>query len=84
LKLNVLGVITVVQPVIPIMRKQGHGTIVNVNSINGRIGFPLTYDYVSSKFALKGLSESMAFEIEQFAIKSILIEPGLKLILTII
>ena len=73
---NVFGVIRVVQHVIPIMRKQ-HGTIVNVSSINGRIGFPLTCAYVSSKFALEGLSESMAFEIEQFGIKSILIEPGL-------
>jgi NAD(P)-dependent dehydrogenase (short-subunit alcohol dehydrogenase family) len=64
---NVLGVIRVVQHVIPIMRKQ-HGTIVNVSSIDGRIGFPLTCAYVSSKFALEGLSESMAFEIEQFGI----------------
>lgn len=74
---NVFGVIRVVQHVLPVMRKQGHSTIVNVSSINGRIGFPLTCAYVSSKFALEGLSESMAFEIEQFGIKLILIEPGL-------
>ena len=41
------------------------------------MGFPLNCAYVSSKFALEGLSESMAFEIEQFVIKSIPIEPGL-------
>jgi NAD(P)-dependent dehydrogenase (short-subunit alcohol dehydrogenase family) len=58
------------------MRKQRHGTIVNISSLAGRIGFPLTSAYVSSKFALEGLSESMAYEVEQFGIKVILIEPG--------
>ncbi len=58
------------------MRRQRSGTIVNISSIAGRIGFPLTSAYVSSKFALEGLSESMAYEIEQFGIKVILIEPG--------
>ena len=58
------------------MRKQRHGTIVNISSVAGRIGFPLTSAYVSSKFALEGLSESMAYEIEPFGIKVILIEPG--------
>jgi NAD(P)-dependent dehydrogenase (short-subunit alcohol dehydrogenase family) len=58
------------------MRKQGHGTIVNISSVAGRIGFPLTSAYVSSKFALEGLSESIAYEVEQFGIKVILIEPG--------
>jgi short-subunit dehydrogenase len=58
------------------MRKQRHGTIVNISSVSGRIGFPLTPAYVSSKFALEGLSESMAYELEQFGIKIILIESG--------
>jgi NAD(P)-dependent dehydrogenase (short-subunit alcohol dehydrogenase family) len=73
---NVFGVIRVVQEILPIMRKQRHGTIVNISSLSGRIGFPLTSAYVSSKFALEGLSESMAYEVEQFGIKVILIEPG--------
>jgi len=73
---NVFGVIRVTQAVLPIMRKQRHGTIVNISSIAGRIGFPLTSAYVSSKFALEGLSESMAYEIDQFGTKVILIEPG--------
>ena len=73
---NLFGVIRVTQSVLPIMRKQSHGTIVNISSIAGRIGFPLTSAYVSSKFALEGLSESMTYEIEQFGIKVILIEPG--------
>jgi short-subunit dehydrogenase len=59
------------------MRKQRHGTIVNISSIAGRIGFPLTSAYVSSKFALEGLSESMAYEIDQFGTKVVLIEPGI-------
>jgi NAD(P)-dependent dehydrogenase (short-subunit alcohol dehydrogenase family) len=73
---NLFGVIRVIQEILPIMRKQRHGTIVNISSLAGRIGFPLTSAYVSSKFALEGLSESMAYEVEQFGIKVILIEPG--------
>jgi NAD(P)-dependent dehydrogenase (short-subunit alcohol dehydrogenase family) len=79
---NVFGVIRVLQSVLPIMRRQRHGTIVNISSIAGRIGFPLTPAYVSSKFALEGLSESIAYELEQFGINVILVEPGV--ILTII
>jgi NAD(P)-dependent dehydrogenase (short-subunit alcohol dehydrogenase family) len=73
---NVFGAIRVTQAVLPIMRKQRHGTIVNISSVAGRIGFPLTSAYVSSKFALEGLSESMAYEIDQFGTKVVLIEPG--------
>jgi NAD(P)-dependent dehydrogenase (short-subunit alcohol dehydrogenase family) len=73
---NVFGVIRVTKEILPIMRKQRHGTIVNISSVAGRIGFPLTSAYVSSKFALEGLSESIAYEVEQFGIKVILIEPG--------
>ena len=73
---NVFGAIRLIQGVLPIMRRQRDGTIVNVSSVAGRVGFPLTSAYVSSKFALEGLSESMAYEIEQFGIKVILIEPG--------
>ena len=54
---NFFGAIRVMQRVIPIMRKRRSGTIVNVSSIAGRIGFPMGSAYVSSKFALEGLSE---------------------------
>jgi len=70
------GVIRVTKEVLPIMRKQHHGKIVNISSVAGKIGFPLTSAYVSSKFALEGLSESVAYEVEQFGIEVILIEPG--------
>ena len=73
---NVFGVIRVTQTVLPIMRRQRNGIIVNISSIAAKIGFPLTSAYVSSKFALEGLSESLSDEIEEFGIKVILIEPG--------
>lgn len=73
---NFFGVIRLTQQVLPIMRKQKSGTIVNVSSGAGRIGFPGMSAYVSSKFALEGLSESMSYELEPFAIKVVIIEPG--------
>jgi len=73
---NFFGVIRVTQHVLHIMRKQGGGVIVNVSSINGLIAFPVISAYVSTKFAIEGLSESIAYELEPFGIKVILIEPG--------
>ena len=73
---NVFGVIRVTQAVLPIMRKQGSGRIINISSGAGRFGYPGGSAYVSSKFALEGLSESMAYEIEQFGIRTVLVEPG--------
>jgi NAD(P)-dependent dehydrogenase (short-subunit alcohol dehydrogenase family) len=73
---NVFGVIRVTQAVLPIMRKQRSGRIINISSGAGKIGYPGGSAYVSSKFALEGLSESMAFEVEQFGIKTVLVEPG--------
>jgi short-subunit dehydrogenase len=73
---NFFGVIRLTQQVLPIMGKQKSGTIVNVSSGAGRIGFPGMSAYVSSKFALEGLSESMSYELEPFGIKVVIIEPG--------
>jgi NAD(P)-dependent dehydrogenase (short-subunit alcohol dehydrogenase family) len=73
---NFFGAIRVTQAVLPIMRRHKEGVIINISSIAGRIGFPLSSAYVSSKFALEGLSECMAYEVEQFGIKVILVEPG--------
>lgn len=73
---NLFGIVRVTQAVLPTMRKQGSGIIVNVSSIAGRISFPVTPAYISTKFALEGLSESMKYELEQFGIKVILVEPG--------
>lgn len=73
---NLFGVIRVMRAVIPLMRKQRSGTIANVSSVVGKIAVPLFAAYVSSKFALEGLSESMRYELEQFGVNVILIEPG--------
>src|SRR4029078_4169119 len=73
---NLYGPVRVIQSVIPIMRKQGAGTIVNVTSLGGRISFPLNSAYHATQFALAGLSESIQSELEPFGIKIIVIEPG--------
>jgi NAD(P)-dependent dehydrogenase (short-subunit alcohol dehydrogenase family) len=73
---NFFGVVRTIQAVLPIMRKQKSGIIVNVSSVAGRIGFPVSPAYISSKFALEGLSESIRYELEPFGIKTIIIEPG--------
>lgn len=73
---NFFGIVRVTQAVLPVMRKQRSGIIVNISSIAGRIGFPITSAYISTKFALEGLSESIAYELEPFGIKVVIIEPG--------
>jgi len=73
---NFFSIIRLIQEVAPTMRKQSSGTIVNVSSVVGRIGFPASPAYISSKFALEGLSESLRFEFAPFGIDVIIIEPG--------
>ncbi len=73
---NVFGLIRTTQAVLPIMRKQNSGTIVNISSGLGRFGIAASSAYVSSKFAVEGLSESMSYELEPFGIRTIIIEPG--------
>jgi len=73
---NFFGIIKLIQKVLPLMRKQRSGRIINVSSLAGRIGLPLASAYVSSKFALEGLSESLKYEVQDFGIYVILIEPG--------
>ena len=73
---NFFSIIRLIQKVAPAMRKQGSGTIVNVSSVVGRIGFPASPAYISSKFALEGLSESLRFEFAPFGVDVIIIEPG--------
>ena len=73
---NFFGVVRVSQAVIPVMRNQKSGIIVNVSSVAGRIGFPVSPGYISSKFAIEGLSESMRYELSPFGINVIIIEPG--------
>jgi short-subunit dehydrogenase len=74
---NLFGMVRVTQQILPIMRMQKEGgRIINVSSIGGILGYPLTAAYSSTKFAVEGLIESMRYEVEPFGIKSILIEPA--------
>ena len=73
---NVFGLIRTTQAVLPIMRRQKYGTIINISSGAGRFGFPGSSAYVSTKFAVEGLSESISYELEPFGIKVVLVEPG--------
>ena len=74
---NFFSVIRIIQEVAPIMREQKSGHIINISSIAGRIGFPISPAYISSKFALEGLSESLRFELMPFGVNVIIIEPGM-------
>ena len=73
---NFFSIIRLIQEVGPTMRNHGSGTIVNISSVVGRIGFPASPAYISSKFALEGLSESLRFEFAPFGVDVIIIEPG--------
>jgi short-subunit dehydrogenase len=73
---NFFGAVRVMQAVIPKMRRQRNGKIVNITSMGGRIAIPLDSVYHGTKFALEGLSESIQYEVKAFGIKIILIEPG--------
>ena len=73
---NFFGLVRVTQAVLPIMRGQKSGTIVNISSGAGRFGFPSGSAYVSTKFAIEGLSESISYELEPFGIKAVMVEPG--------
>jgi NAD(P)-dependent dehydrogenase (short-subunit alcohol dehydrogenase family) len=73
---NLFGLIRVTQAVLPIMRKQKFGVIVNISSGAGRFGYPGHSAYISTKFAVEGISESMSYELEPFGIKVVIVEPG--------
>ncbi|MEI5906316.1 SDR family oxidoreductase [Bacillus spongiae] len=73
---NVFGLMAMTQAILPIMRKQGSGRIINMSSISGLVGFPAISAYVSSKHAVEGYSESLRLECKPFGIEVVLIEPG--------
>lgn len=76
LETNVLGAVWVTQAALPVMREQGSGHLLQVSSIGGVAAFPNTGVYHASKWALEGLSESLAQEVAPFGIKVTIIEPG--------
>jgi short-subunit dehydrogenase len=75
-EVNVFGLARLTQLVLPHMRAQGSGHIVNVSSVGGKIYEPLGAWYHATKFAVEGLSDSLRLEVAQFGVKVVVIEPG--------
>ena len=73
---NVFGLLWLTQAAIPVMREQGHGHIINLSSILGLVSIPVLGIYNASKYAVQGISETLAAEVKQFGIKVSIIEPG--------
>lgn len=75
LEVNVVGQVAVTQAFLPLVRA-GHGRVVFIGSIGGRVAQPLMGPYNASKFAIEGIAESFRHEVEPFGIKVVLVEPG--------
>ncbi|MBD2742077.1 SDR family oxidoreductase [Coleofasciculus sp. FACHB-1120] len=75
-QVNLLGPLALIQALIPGMRDQGGGRIINISSLGGRLAFPFGGLYSSSKFALEGISDALRMELAPFNIKVSVIEPG--------
>lgn len=73
---NVFGLFDVTRAILPYFRKKKEGMYINVSSIGGRMTFPITSLYHSTKFAVEGFSESLQYELEPLNIKVKIIEPG--------
>lgn len=74
---NVMGVLATTQAVLPHLRRQRSGVIVNVSSIGGKITFPLGTLYHGTKFAVEGLSEALHYELLPLGIRVCIVEPGM-------
>jgi short-subunit dehydrogenase len=73
---NFLGMVNLTREVLPQMRKQGGGTIINFSSIGGLMGLPFQAFYSAGKFAIEGFSEALRMEVSKFKINIVLINPG--------
>jgi NADP-dependent 3-hydroxy acid dehydrogenase YdfG len=76
LEVNVFGVARLIQLVLPTMRKNNYGKIVNISSVGGKVTLPTGVWYHASKFAIEGLSDALRKEVKSFGIDVIVIEPG--------
>src|ERR1700744_2822675 len=73
---NLFGLIAVTQAVLPFMREQRSGTIINLSSVGGRVIFPFCSLYHATKFAVEGLTESLQYELNPLGISLKIVEPG--------
>jgi short-subunit dehydrogenase len=73
---NFMGYVNTIREVLPAMRAQGSGTIINISSIGGLMGLPFQGFYSASKYAVEGFSEALRMEVEPFNIKVVLVNPG--------
>lgn len=73
---NVFGVMEMTRRVLPVMRQQGTGHIINITSIGGTVSFPASSVYCASKHAVEGFSEGVALEVAEFGIDVTIVEPG--------
>ena len=76
LDINLFGSARLIQLVLPKMRENKYGKIVNISSVGGKVGLPLGNWYHASKFAIEGLSDCLRLDVKQFGIDVIVIEPG--------
>jgi NAD(P)-dependent dehydrogenase (short-subunit alcohol dehydrogenase family) len=76
LDVNTLGPLRLAQAVVPRWRERGSGVLVNISSVQGKIGTPLEGVYAASKHALEALSETLHFELGHFGIRLVIIQPG--------
>ncbi|MCU1360643.1 MAG: putative oxidoreductase, partial [Ilumatobacteraceae bacterium] len=76
MNVNLCGAVRCLQQVLPGMRQRGHGAIVNITSIAGRVAAIAQSPYVASKWAFEGLSEGLAQELAPFGIRVVIVEPG--------
>ena len=74
---NFFAAFRLIKAVLPGMIERGRGAIINISSVEGRLGTPLSGGYAASKFALEGLSESMRVDLWPFGVRVALVEPGL-------
>ena len=73
---NFFGLIEVTQALLPVMRQQKSGVIINVSSIGGKVTFPFSSLYHATKFAVEGLTESIQYELNPLGIRLKIVEPG--------